>query len=423
MDLEADAVDSRGRNELVRGGGKEVGGAGGVEEVKLGIARRIRIGASYRGRGAYAGVSDELRITTSQEHNNATTLKDLNPLVWVQQADEKPVQNSSKHFTCYWNDELKFVFIHIPKNAGSAIINYITELTCVWAGGSNCYEESRNISSVYRMKNSRMKHCEAKKTYFTFTFTRNPWNRAVSMWSYGLKRLQLKAKEPNYGPTLEKCNSYGTWTNFVSLNGGKELCEKAGCHWIPGNLTGGSCVRMGELEALTKIAREYCTFEEFVSQWGCDAGLMACEEKIGNVRLCEEGVVCGCHQRDHQYPLIFSANGEPAMHFVGRLEYFDRDFTTILKRIDKSGKMLEYYKTQGFTMSNDSGHKKYTAYYTDERWKEVVAAYYTSDMKLGYTFDLGERVDYVKPARYEDGFSAAELNFGDVGNVPTKRVP
>jgi hypothetical protein len=74
-------------------------------------------------------------------------------------------------------------------------------------------------------------------------------------------------------------------------------------------------------------------------------------------------------------------------------------------------------------MSNDSGHKKYTTYYTDERWKEVVAAYYTSDMKLGYTFDLGERVDYVKPARYEDGFSAAELNFGDVGNVPTKRVP
>jgi hypothetical protein len=80
--------------------------------------------------------------------------------------------------------------------------------------------------------------------------------------------------------------------------------------------------------------------------------------------------------------------------------------------------MLEYYKTNGFSMSNDSGHKKYTEYYTDERWKEVVARYYVNDMKLGYTFDLGSHVDHVKPARYEDGFSAADLLLGDVVTVP-----
>ncbi len=356
--------------------------------------------------------------------------QDLSPLVWVQEKDEKPVPNATTDFRCYWNDELKFSFIHIPKNAGSAIINYMTELTCVRAGGSNCFAESRNVSSSYRMRSG--KTCPAK-TYFTFTFSRNPWSRAVSMWSYGLKRRQLKVKEPNYGPTLEKCNSYSTRTNAVSLNGGKELCEQAKCYWTPGNYSGGSCVKMGELEAFTRIAREYCTFEEFMrilacdvglmacdKKWACDAGLMAyCDKKIRKVHPSEKVEVCGSnHRSDHQYPMIFAENCEPAVHFVGRIEYFDRDFTTILKRIDKSGKMLEYYKTNGFSMSNDSGHKKYTEYYTDERWKEVVARYYVNDMKLGYTFDLGSHVDHVKPARYEDGFSAADLLLGDVVTVP-----
>jgi hypothetical protein len=362
------------------------------------------------------------------------THNDLSPLVWVQEKDERPVPNATRDFRCYWNDELKFAFIHIPKNAGSAIINYMTELTCARAGGSNCFAESRNISSSYRMRVG--KNCPTK-TYFTFTFSRNPWSRAVSMWSYGLKKRQLKVKEPNYGSTLKKCNSYNTRTNDVSLNGGKELCEQANCHWIPGNYSGGSCVKMGQLEALKRIAREYCTFEEFMrilacdaglmacdKKLACDAGLMACDKKIGKVHPSKEVEVCGSgHRSDHQYPLIFADNCEPAVHFVGRIEYFDRDFTTILKRIDKSGKMLEYYKTNGFSMSNDSGHKKYTDYYTDERWKEVVARYYVNDMKLGYTFDLGAHVDYVKPARYEDGFSAAELHYGDVVTVPNTRVP
>jgi hypothetical protein len=359
----------------------------------------------------------------------------LSPLVWVQEKDEKPLPKPTRDFMCYWNDELKFTFIHVPKNAGSAIINYITELTCARAGGSNCFAESRNISSSYRMRSGR--NCP-KKTYFTFTFSRNPWSRAVSLWSYGLKKRQLKVQEPNYWPTLNKCNSYSTKTNSVSLNGGKELCEQAKCNWIPGNYSGGSCVKMGELEARTRIARDYCTFEEFIrilacdaglmtcdKKFACDAGLMSCDKKIPKVHPSKKVEVCGSvHRSDRQYPFIFADNCEPAVHFVGRIEYFDRDFTTILKRIDKSGKMLEYYKTNGFSMSNDSGHKKYTDYYTDERWKEVIARYYVNDTKqFGYTFDLGAHVDYIKPARYEDGFSAAELHFGDVVTVPTTRVP
>ena len=71
------------------------------------------------------------------------------------------------------------------------------------------------------------------------------------------------------------------------------------------------------------------------------------------------------------------------------------------QRIDPSGKLLEHYTKRGFTMANDSGHKKYTKYYKNQRMRDVVASYYASDMKLGYCFDTDG--EFIKPARYQDG--------------------
>jgi hypothetical protein len=41
---------------------------------------------------------------------------------------------------------------------------------------------------------------------------------------------------------MKKCNTFGTWTNVISLGGGKEKCEEAKCTWLPGIYSGGSCV-------------------------------------------------------------------------------------------------------------------------------------------------------------------------------------
>ena len=73
---------------------------------------------------------------------------------------------------------------------------------------------------------------------------------------------------------------------------------------------------------------------------------------------------------------------------------------------------MEYYMKHGFTMHNDSGHKKYSTYYKNERMKNIVASFFASDMKLGYRFE--SYAEHIKPARYGDGKAAAELNFGDV---------
>ena len=83
----------------------------------------------------------------------------------------------------------------------------------------------------------------------------------------------------------------------------------------------------------------------------------------------------------------------------------------LYQRIDPSGKMLEYYKNRGFTMHNDSGHKKYTSYFINEKMKSAVATFYAPDMNLGYKFESYKPPS--KPARYADGKPAAQLNFGD----------
>ena len=74
--------------------------------------------------------------------------------------------------------------------------------------------------------------------------------------------------------------------------------------------------------------------------------------------------------------------------------------------------MLEYYRKSGFTMHNDSGHKKYTLYYKNQNMKSVIASFYSTDMTLGYKFETSP--DVFIPARYADGKAAAELNFGDI---------
>lgn len=73
------------------------------------------------------------------------------------------------------NHKHKFVFIHIPKTAGTSI-------------------ESLFINNAH-IKDVPGKHnmvsdigSEFLKKYFTFTFVRNPWDRMVSYYNFRLKR-------------------------------------------------------------------------------------------------------------------------------------------------------------------------------------------------------------------------------------------
>jgi hypothetical protein len=83
------------------------------------------------------------------------------------------------------NREHKFIFIHIPKNAGEAISEALG------------IKPSRNqhefkFETCILDKHETITECMVLKksieNYFRFSFVRNPWDRLVSMWSYSRKR-------------------------------------------------------------------------------------------------------------------------------------------------------------------------------------------------------------------------------------------
>ena len=64
----------------------------------------------------------------------------------------------------------KFIFIHIPKTAGTSIRNII---------------QPYGISYINGHAHTCIKDVQAEKdlsSYFKFTFVRNPWDRFVSLW-------------------------------------------------------------------------------------------------------------------------------------------------------------------------------------------------------------------------------------------------
>ena len=83
------------------------------------------------------------------------------------------------------NREHKFIFIHIPKNAGEAI----SEALGIKPLRS---QHEFKFETCILDKHETITECMVLKksieNYFRFSFVRNPWDRQVSMWSYFRKR-------------------------------------------------------------------------------------------------------------------------------------------------------------------------------------------------------------------------------------------
>ena len=65
----------------------------------------------------------------------------------------------------------KHLFIHIPKTAGSSIVNLLNE----GRDGTICHRKAE----IYKRKLGKR-----YKNFFSFTFVRNPWDRVVSLYNF-----------------------------------------------------------------------------------------------------------------------------------------------------------------------------------------------------------------------------------------------
>lgn len=88
----------------------------------------------------------------------------------------------------------KFIFIHIPKCAGSSIESLISDSSCIL--NSNSWPHNLKVNyplnhlTLNDIKNSKILNPNFEK-FFSFTFVRNPFARLISEYFYLKPRLGL----------------------------------------------------------------------------------------------------------------------------------------------------------------------------------------------------------------------------------------
>ena len=90
------------------------------------------------------------------------------------------------------NHKHKYIFIHIPKTAGSSIESFLNpSIKCTTNGDT--FLKNKHESAVFY--NTRDPNCFSK--YFKFTFVRNPWDMVVSRYFY------RKTKQSNFNISIK----------------------------------------------------------------------------------------------------------------------------------------------------------------------------------------------------------------------------
>ena len=123
------------------------------------------------------------------------------------------------------SDNLKCIYIHIPKTGGMSIESILGE----------DLEQLHKLSiKIKHGTPKEWKYLKYWKHYFKFTFVRNPWDRVVSAYLYNLKMSHTNTSQHD----REKIKQYGIdGFNEYVLNDLQETSSRffLPCsHWIKG---------------------------------------------------------------------------------------------------------------------------------------------------------------------------------------------
>ena len=139
------------------------------------------------------------------------------------------------------NNSYKFIFVHIPKAAGTTITNQLSAYTnyCDLEIGGTCFGEK--IQPAYKKRFNISKHSTATELQaitgeiewsknFTFAFVRNPYDRALSTYNFLLEwrgtPIRLKnelLKFKNFSEFIE--------SDFLLTRPGPDNIFKPQTHW------------------------------------------------------------------------------------------------------------------------------------------------------------------------------------------------
>lgn len=219
----------------------------------------------------------------------------------------------------------KFIFIHIPKAAGTTIEKVLFK----YASPSSGTPDARRYK-WYRNR-ELFKIIESHPDYYTFTFSRNPYSKIVSLYHFFKFHQSLSLKD-----------FVGKVSKFISLNSENLYRE------LPYNATHlkVSPPNLKPINYLQNIP-EY-PFED-----------------NGNI---------GYHILPQSYFIPSNIN------FIGEMESLPHDFNIVCDQLGIPAGPLP--------RANKTKHKHYTEYYNDET-RRMVAETYAEDIEY-FEYEFGE---------------------------------
>lgn len=130
----------------------------------------------------------------------------------------------------------KYIFIHIPKCAGSSIERILLRhehVTCNWNHRFPLQTLSPEDKNEYKLDINSQQHAPlndfsevTQQKYFCFTVVRNPWDKLVSSWLYHKKNKQyqhslkhfITSKNIGYKKTCVEPYHLNTQCSFINKN-------------------------------------------------------------------------------------------------------------------------------------------------------------------------------------------------------------
>lgn len=109
---------------------------------------------------------------------------------------ERIFKGRAQYQTCF--DKHRALFIHIPKSAGRSVVRGLFDVKSVEHAPADWYQQ---------LNPDKFEH------YFKFTFVRNPWDRAVSAYTYLCNGGSAASVDDMHWATF--VNSLGSFDNFV----------------------------------------------------------------------------------------------------------------------------------------------------------------------------------------------------------------